>query len=245
MKKTEASEKPKNYWRTHFFSKDNKKLFLYLGIIYALVLMKHKLPHNSYSISDYIMSPFINKIDGFNVIGIIFIIIFVICAANINTLERFIKRSPVFIFLILIVFVLPAMNYSINGARTLYHYVANDGLNALDLKNTNISTTCNEDDLVININLILDNYGRSGNAFKVKVYLPESLSSIIGTDSYETDSFYYSSPNEKEISIMTSLVVKADAAMQEEILNSKWEEDGMNFELYDDEEVVKIIKHGR
>lgn len=245
MKKTEASEKPKNYWREHFFGKDNKKLFLYLGIIYAMVLMKTKLPHDSYSISDYIMGPYLNKIDGFNVTGIIFIIIFVICVANISTLDRFIKRSPFVIFLILIVFVLPAMNYSVNGARTLYHYVADDGLNALDLKDTNISTTCNEDNLVININLILDNYGRSENTFKVKVYIPESLSGIIGTDSYETDSYYYSFPNEKEINVMTTLVVKADAAMQEEILNSEWYDDGMKFELYNDEEVVKIVKHGR
>jgi hypothetical protein len=77
------------------------------------------------------------------------------------------------------------------------------------------------------------------------VYLPDTLSSIIGTDSYETDSYYYSSPNEKEISVMTSLVVKADAAMQDEILNSEWYDDGMKFELYNDEEVVKIVKHGR
>ena len=58
--------------------KDNKNLLKYLGIVFIAVLLIYKLPHNSYSIIEYIIPPIRNNNSVIYLSGLVPLILFVV-----------------------------------------------------------------------------------------------------------------------------------------------------------------------
>ncbi len=72
-------------------SKDNKKLLKYLGILFILGLSAYKLPHDSYSIIQYIIRPIRYKNST------IYLSVIVPLDLNINTTFLYLKEVYIWI----------------------------------------------------------------------------------------------------------------------------------------------------
>ena len=89
-------------------SKDNKKLIWYLGIIFIAILLTYKLPHNSNSIIQYVISPIrVGNNSVFYLSGIIPLVLLIIGISGLFKLERFRSTSKLLIFITIILLVIP------------------------------------------------------------------------------------------------------------------------------------------
>lgn len=141
--------------------KDNKKLVWYLGIIFIAVLLTYKLPHNSDPIIQYIIPPI--RVGSSSVIylsGLVSLIMFIIGISGLFNLERFRSTNKLLVFIIIVLLVIPSMNWVLDVSRTNYHWIKDDGLAAIDIEESNISLSGTDDEMIININLELKDYSR-------------------------------------------------------------------------------------
>ncbi|MCY6485057.1 hypothetical protein OW763_11970 [Clostridium aestuarii] len=226
-------------------SEDNKKLFKYLGIVFIAVLLTYKLPHDSYSIIQYIIRPIRYKNSVIYLSGIIPLAVFIIGIKGILSLERFADKRRILIFLLIVTIIIPIMNWSLDFTRTNYHWLKRDGLNAVDIVDTDINLNGSNEELTINFKLELIDYSRSQNEFKIRVYLPKSLSDYVGKDFYEFEKHYRTYGNRSILNVKEQIVVRLDNDYtRKSSFDSQWYWEDVEYQLYNKKEVVKIMEHG-
>lgn len=224
--------------------KDNKNLLKYLGIVFIAVLLTHKLPHNSYSIIEYIIPPIRNNNSVIYLSGLVPLILFVVGIKGLFKLERFKGKSKLLVFIAVIVIVIPLMRWTLDFSRTNYHWIKDDGLRAIDIENSNISLSGSDSKITVKVNMELKDYSRKQNKFKIRIYLPESLNSYTGKEFYEFENYYFTHGNRNITNIEEEITLKLDKENTDKLFESKWHWENVEYELYNDEEAIKIIQHG-
>lgn len=226
-------------------SNDNKKLLRYLGLLFIYVLLTYKLPHDSYSIIQYVIKPIRYKNGVIHLLLIIPFVIFIISIKGILSLKRFASKSKILIFLLILLIILPIMKWSLDFTRTNYHWLKKDGLNAVDLVNANINLNGSSEKLTVNFKLELIDYSRSENKFKIRVYLPKSLSDYVGKEFYEFENDYRTYGNRSILNIREQIVVVLDDDyIRKDLFDSRWYREDVEYQLYNENQVITIKKHG-
>ena len=225
---------------------DNKKLIWYLGIIFIAVLLTYKLPHNSNSIIQYIIPPI--RVGSSSIIylsGLVSLILFIIGISGLFKLERFRSTNKLLVIIIIVLFVIPSMNWILDVSRTNYHWIKDDGLAAIDIEESDISLSGTDDEMIININLELKDYSRKQNNFKIRVYLPEGLSDYTDKEYYDFETYYYTHGGRSIFNIKEDIIIKLSNVHNEmQISESRWFWEDTVYELYNSKEKIKIIQHG-
>ena len=227
-------------------SKDNKKLIWYLGIIFIAILLTYKLPHNSNSIIQYVISPIrVGNNSVFYLSGIIPLVLLIIGISGLFKLERFRSTSKLLIFITIILLVIPAMNWVLDFSRTNYHWIKDDGLMAVDIEKSNINLNSTDEEMIININLELRDYGRKQNNFKIRVYLPEGLSAYTNKEYYDLEACYHTHGGRNVSNIKEEIIIKLSNGHNEiQPIESQWFWEDTVYELYNSDEKIKITQHG-
>lgn len=224
---------------------DNKKFLKYLVFLFIGVVLTYRLPHDSYSISQYIIRPIKVGKGTIFLSGIIPLVVFIIGIKGIFKLERFAEKSKMLIFLLVVIIIIPIMKWSLNFTRTNYHWVMRDGLNAVDLEDSHISLGTSEDELTIEFDLELIDYSRSENEFNIRVYLPETLVEYLGQEVIELEDDFRTYGNLNVLSLQKQVKVSIDdQRSRDSVLESRWYEEEVIYELYNDNEIIKIVDHG-
>lgn len=226
-------------------SKDNKKLIMYLCILFITVLLAYKLPHDSYSVIHYIIRPIRFGNTVLYLTGLIPLILFFLSIRGIFRLERFAKRSRIGIFLFIIIIILPLMNGTIDFMRTNYHWLKKDGINSVDIKESDINLVSSNGSTKIIVKLELVDYSRSSHQFNIRVYLPESLSNYAEREYYEFDNDYRIHGVHDKLNVEEEIVINAgSSAIDNKSLDTNWFWEETKYELYNEDEEVIIIDHG-
>lgn len=226
-------------------SEENKKLIKYLGIIFIAVLISYKLPHSSYSIIEYIIRPIRYKNSTIYLSGIVPLILYIIGIRGLFRLKRNENRSKFFIFILTVFIIIPIMKWSLGVVRTSYHLIIDDGLKAVDIADAKVSLSGNNNDITMNVNLELIDYSKSKNDFNIRVYLPEVVSNSLGKEFYELANTYSTYGNRNKSSVNEQIVIdKIDGKNYDDIFNSRWYMEPIKYELYNENQAVKIIDYG-
>lgn len=228
-------------------TKDNKKLLLYLGIIFISVLLAYKLPQHSHSIIEHIIPPIKSSNNGsvFYPSSIFILILFIISIAGLSNLERFKDKSKFLIFIVVLVVIIPLMKWTLDFTRTNYHWIKGDGLRTIDIEKSNISLSGSDSKVVINVRLELKDYSRNRNEFKIRVYLPDSLSAYTGQEFYDLEDTYITHGRRNISSIEEDIVIKPISNNEkEQLFSSRWYREDIEYELYNNEEKIKIVQPG-
>lgn len=226
-------------------SKDNKRLIVYLGVLFIAILLTHKLPHDSYSIIQYVIKPIKIGNGELYLYGIVPLILIIISVKGIFDIEKYKNKSRLKIILIIFVIVVPLMNWTLELTRSSYHWIRNDGLNAVDIKEADMNMQGMNNDIKLNLNLELIDYGRGHNQFRIRVYLPKSLSEGLGKEFYELEPIYHTSGHRGVLNVNESIDLYIDNDMaRTNIFDSNWSFEDFKCEVFNEDEVVKIINHG-
>lgn len=223
---------------------DNKKLFKYLGIIFISVLIWYKLPHSSYSIIEYIIRPIRINYTTIYLAGLVPLVLFIIGIKGLFKLKRNEKKSKFFIFIVTVFVIIPIMKWSLGFARSSYHFIIKDGLNSLDITDSKVNLGSNNNDFSINVNMEIIDYGSSNKDFKVKVYLPKSLTDILGEEVYDLERSYNTYGHKGKIYVNEKIVLKnVNEKMHGEIFETMWSFDPIRYELYNNDQSIKIVDY--
>lgn len=226
--------------------KESIKLIKYLGIIFIALVLSYKLPHDSYSLIQYIIKPIrLGSNCVLYLSGIIPLIFIIIGIKGIFGLEKFAKINRIMIILFIFAVVIPFMNWTIDFARINYYSLKDDGINSIDIKESEITLGNSNDDIIINISIELKDYSRRRNEFRMRVFLPKSLSECIGTEYYELENNYATNGNNHTFNVNEQIFVDTENADRlNKLLDTVWYWEDVKYELYNDEETVNIIEHG-
>ncbi|WHH60333.1 hypothetical protein [Petroclostridium sp. X23] len=227
-------------------SKDNKGLLKYLGSIFFGVLLTQRLPHDSYSIIQYIIRPIRLGNGVIYLSGLIPLILFIIGIRGLFKLERFASKNKILIFLILITIVLPIMRNSLNTVRSTYYWLLKDNLETIDLVDAKVSLAhSDKEEVTIKVSLELINYSKNENEFRIRMHLPEAWKTYFGADYFEFDEEYTAHGHSNVTNITKEMTVQlVDGYNQQNIRHSQWYWETFRYEIYDDEDTVWIVDHG-
>lgn len=226
--------------------RDTKRMFLYLGIIFVSLVFTYKLPHDSYSISQYIVPP-IRISDGSSLYlsGIIPLILVIFGICGVLSLERYANRNKIFLLIIILVIIIPFMNWLLEFGRTNYHWIRKDGLNAVDIKEPSFSFNAHQDKITFHVSLTLIDYSRNKNQFNIRVYLPKYFNHALEKEYFELNNSYITYGYRTEIKVNEILLVPlSDISILQQLSNPRWNNDNMKYLLYNEYESVEIIDHG-
>lgn len=226
-------------------SKDNKALLKYLGILLLGVIITHRLPHDSYSIIQYIIRPIRFDNSVLYLSGIIPLVLFIISISGIFRIKKYENKGKIGIILLIFIVVMPLMNWFVDSMMGNYHWLKNDGLNTIEIEVADCNIVTEDNTVKINIDLDLIDYGRNQNEFSIRVFLPETLVEYLGKEYYEFDESYRTYGNRNKLVIKKQITINIDDnELIEEIFDSKYYYDDMKYELYNKEESVVNIEHG-
>lgn len=225
-------------------SKENKKFIFYIGLLILTSIISYKLPHDSFSISEYIVRPI--RING----GIIYLSgllplgLIIGTIIGMSQLERFAKKSRLAMFFIIVIFILPFMKWSLDQVKEGYYWATKAKLAAIDMEDANITFGNTNNNTTIDISCTLISYNNS-NQFKLRVYFPESISKYTGVEIYEPDTIYMTFGDNANLNMKESVeVTLKDEQTLLTLLHSEWYYDDVIYELYNDEETIRIIDRG-
>lgn len=225
---------------------DNKKFLMYLGIIFIAVLLTYKLPYDSYSISQYIIRPigFGNSIIYLS--GIVPFVLLAIGIRGLIKLNRFTDKSKLLIVIIIMIVIFPLMRFSLDIAKSSYFWVTDNELKSLNLVDANILITDTVDsEVTLKVTLELIDYGRSEKNFNVRTYLPESMIGFFNKEYLEFKDLYSTFGNRDKIVIQKNIPVQFKRGYTiEDLGDSKWYLEDFEFELYNEEDHIKLINRG-
>jgi len=224
--------------------KDNKNSLKYLGVIFIGVLLTYELPHESYSIIEYIIPPIKNNNSVIYLSGLIPLILFIVGIKGLFKLERFKNKSKLLIFIAVLVIVIPLMRWTLDFSRTSYHWIKDDGLKAIDIEDSNISLNGSDSKIALRVNIELKDYSKKQNKFRIRIYLPESLNSYTDKDFYEFKNYYFTHGNRDITNIEEEIILELNRKKERELFESEWHREDVEYELYNDDETIKIIQHG-
>lgn len=228
-------------------TKDNKKLLKYLGIMFLTVILTNKLPYDTYSIIEYIMRPIkFNKTVIFYS-GIVPLVLFYIAIKGIFNLKKFEKNSKLLIFLIVVMLIIPAMKLILDYTRSGYHWFMRERLQAVDIVDgkLNLESANNNYTIKLKLELIDFSSGTTSNHFKIRIYLPKTLSEYTRKDFYEIEKDYVTHGGRRKIKIEENIVVQLDNHYDiRDLYNTQWYYEDVKYELYNEKEIVRITDHG-
>ncbi len=225
-------------------NKDFKGLLGSLGIIFISVLLTYKLPHDSYSIIQYIIKPIRFENSILYLSGVIPLIMLF---TGVIGLSKFAKRSKILIFLVVIMLVQPIMRGSLDFVKESYLLGLNDELKSIDLKETSITIQedMNKNEATVHVKLALTDYGTDVRDFKIRMYLPDSLKGHFNSDSLEFDETYKTFGNRHVLNIDKAITVQLiNDPTAKEIFNTHWDWDTFKYQLYDESNSTELIYHG-
>jgi len=229
-------------------NKDNKQLIKYLGIIFIAVLLIYRLPHDSYSTMQYIIKPIRYGNTVFYFSGMVPLILFIIGIRGILYLEKFKDKNKIFMFLFIILILIPVMKWSLSFTRSNYHWIMRDGLNSVDITDSNIGLGNNgtDDTLTIDFNFKIIDYSRSGNKVKIRVYLPKTLSNFTGKEVYEFENTYRTYGSRRPLNISEQIIVKTDNNnnAEDQLFKANWFWEDYQYEIFNENDAVRIKEHG-
>lgn len=127
--------------------------------------------------------------------------------------------------------------------RSSYHTVKNDTVQSIDILESQISLNRINEDVNVNINLDLKNYHFRPNRFKIKVYLPKTLSFYTGITSFNFLDSYIISPLNDSLSISESFEVDISDDTYDYISDSNWSNESVRYELYDENQTSTYIDY--
>ncbi|MFA9377157.1 MAG: hypothetical protein ACERKZ_10455 [Lachnotalea sp.] len=226
-------------------SRENKKLFQYLGIIFVAVLISSKLPHDSYSIIQYIIKPIKSNNLVINLSGFVPLAMILVGIKGIWKLEKFKIKHWAFITIIVFIFVIPLMQWTTDFTRTAYHWVKNDGVKSINIEKSYISLDSIDNHQIINIDLELKDYSRRHNEFKIRVFLPKSLAEIIGKEYYEFEDSYETRGDRSNLTVHKQIAIddKVTASFGN-IEDENWYYEDVEYEFYNENGTVYNLEHG-
>lgn len=227
-------------------SKDFKGLLGSLGIIFISVLLTNKLPHDSYSIIQYLIKPIRFENSALYLSGVIPLIMLFAGVIGLSKVEWFAKRSKILIFLVIIIVVQPIMRSSLDLVKETYLLGLDDELKSIDLKDVNITVQedMNKNEATVHVKLALTDYGRDIRDFKIRMYLPDSLKSHFNTDSLEFEETYKTFGNRHVLNIDKAITVhlKNDSTAKD-ISNTHWDWVTFKYQLYNESNSSDLIYH--
>lgn len=224
--------------------RETKQLFKYLGIFFIISIITHKLPHDSYSIIQYVIRPIRINNGYLTLSGIIPLILMIIAFRGLFQLERYKNRSKIGVILIYFIFIIPFMNWILDKSIESYHWFRNDGVNTINIVEEDLTIHSNNDILYLNIDLELIDYGRSQNEFYIRVFLPKSMQKYTGMEYYEFKELYKIYRNHKfTIKKQMKLDVKSNESF-DKLFESNYYYEDVKYELYNSKDSVQIIVHG-
>lgn len=232
-------------FRSEPLSKENKALLKYLGIIFVAVLITYKLPQDSYSIIQYIVRPIRFDNSVLTLSGAIPLILFFIGIRGLLNLERFKGKSKIFLFLIMIILLIPGMKKTLDFTSASYFYLLKSGLQTIDIEDSDVKFAFQDNELTINFKLVLIDFGKESNQFKIKAHLPEKIATHIGKEILEFKKEYRTYGHKNVKTIEEEMVIQLDNKEDvESLMDSQWFWETFQYELYNENESIKIIVHG-
>lgn len=218
---------------------DRKKLLLYVVGIFLAVLITKPLPHTSYSMIEYIIRPFRFGNGTVNLSGFIPLLLFIYCIRGIYQLDKF-KNNKLITLLIIVIAAIPIMSWTMDITRTGYHYIRRDGLNAVDIEESNISFVGNDNVISLNVNLTIKDYSRGNKDFKIRVYLPKTLSESLNLRYIDLDNSYSTYGGNNKLLVKEEIILHSDSNTINNIIHSNWYQEKVVYELYNDNQSIKI-----
>lgn len=224
-------------------SKDDKELLKCLVTIFAAVLLSYQLPHDSYSIIQFIIRPIRVGSGTIYLAGCIPLVMIIISIKRLFKLKRFAETSKLLLIIVVLILVLPIMRSSLDVVKATYFWVMNDELRTIDIVDTEIKFSgISNNEATLNVKLELIDYGRSKSKFKVRLYLPESLKENLSVESVMFDEWYSIMGNRGSLNIEKDFLFQLeDGRIAENIFKSRWHEEKFMFELYNDVDSIEII----
>lgn len=172
--------------KSTYASNDKKRILTGLGIIFMAVLLIYKLPHRPYSIIEYIIKPMEIKGSIVNISGLIPIVLIVVATNVLSKVEKLKKVNSSIIFLVILVLVMPVMNWTIELARTGYYSFKGEGVSSVEIVDTRPVLGIEDHRATIDVNINLKDYSMDGSKVRVRICFPEELAEIINKKSYES-----------------------------------------------------------
>ncbi len=224
-------------------SDDNKKLLKYLAIIFIAELLIYKLPHDSYSIIEYIIKPIRRGDSVIYLSSIVPLILIFERIKGLSGLGRFKNKSKVLIFIVVMTILLPIMKWTLDVTRMSYHWLVDDGLSAVDIVDANVSLHTINDETKMNIKLELKDYGRRKKDFKIRIYFPKRWEAYFNKEYYELERRYRTYGYGKIKKVEEEIIVKLKDPSRKDLFDSRWDWGSFEYKLYNEKESIRIIDH--
>jgi len=226
-------------------SKDIKGLLKNLGLIFISALLTYKLPRDSYSVIQYLIPPIRFENSVLYLSGLFPLILLIAGIKGLFKLRWFENRSRLLVIITVFVLMMPIMRGSLDRAKSIY-LSQFEGLRAIDLKDVDIQITgLKGNEATIKVKLGLIDYGSGNRNVGVRMYLPESMKSLINRDFVDFKDSYNTYGRSREINIEKEINVQsADGATIDDIIDSHWDWETVYFDLYNDKSFSMLIYHG-
>lgn len=225
-------------------NQEMKQLLSYFGLIFLAVILTYQLPHDTYSISQYMIPPIrIGKGSYLYLSGVLPLAIILIGVKGIVYSERFRGRNRFLMVILIIFFIMPLMKYSIDFLRSGYYWIRNDKLDTVDIMDSNISIRGTNDKVNINFKIEVKDFGKNHNEFQIRVYLPTEIRKMVGYDYYETVNTYRTTRHNNRIKVNETWTIDRND-IQKKIEDPLWIYEDVKYELFNEDEVIDILVHG-
>lgn len=227
-------------------SKDIKALLKYLFVIFISVFLVYPLPHDSYSIIQYIIKPIRFDDSVLFLSGLLPLAILFIGVKGLFKLRWFANRSKILVTIIVLLLVIPLMRGSLEIVKSTFLSSLNEELVSIDLEDVKIEfEEITDNEAIVNVKLALIDYGKEKRKFNVRMQLPESLKVCFNTDFLDFEESYNSFGNNHKIIINKRMKAKlADGIEIEDVMDSHWYWETYYFDLYNGKNSSKLIYHG-
>ncbi len=225
--------------------KDDRRLMINLGVIFLAVALRYPLPHDSYSILQYIIRPIHLDSSILYPANIILLAMFIIGIYGVMTTERFRRHMRILGLIYILLIIIPLMNLTIDFARIAYYTAARGGVHSVDIKDSEISLSQVNGTTIIDVSLVLKSYSFYDNEFGIRVYLPEALSKYTGISCYEFEPKYHTHNYSNTLNVNQQIII--DTLNTEALYSfppAKWQFEDVKYELFNDKSTVTVIRHG-
>lgn len=137
------------------------------------------------------------------------------------------------------------MKWSIDMSRSVYYLATHAKLKTIDMKDSNLSISAQNDKLTVSVHLDLIDYGWDQKEFKLRVYLPVTLSEFCDVDVYEFDKLYFTHGKKSNLIINETFVIcLEDRVHIDGVSRIDWYQQEIIYELFNNEESIQIVDHG-
>lgn len=227
-------------------NKDTKGLLKSLLIIFIGVLLLYPLPHDSYTLIQYIIPPIRFENSVLNLAALFPIVMIIMGIRGLFRLERYANKSKIMITIIVLLLVIPFMRSSLGIVKSIYLSNLPGELTALDLVEAKVSIgEITDTGAKIKVDLVLLSCDNEIKEFKVKMHMPESLKPYFHANHINFKESYRALGRNNRINISEEKHLKlVDGVTVSDVLDSLWFWETYYFDLYNENESLRLIYHG-